>query len=325
MSGASSCRSTPVGRPRVGRQNVRVIIVGLGAIGSTAAAECTHLADLELVGAADPQRAGERLGGVEVMPSLSRIPSDAEVALLCTASALSAVQADLETLVAAGLDVASTCEELTLPWFTDPDIAERLDERARAAGRTILGCGVNPGLVMDVLPVMAGTASLRPEGVKVRRRVDLERRRPQLRAKLGVGRRCSEWSDVQTGDGSTFGHFGLVESARLLALGLGWPVESAEFSRQPVVVDEVVTGVRELVRLDASCERHVELELVFELGGTDEDAIEIAGDPPIELVARGGIQGDMATVARLLAAARVVRDMPAGLRLPIEAPLVGAR
>jgi hypothetical protein len=44
------------------------------------------------------------------------------------------------------------------------------------------------------------------------------------------------------------------------------------------------------------------------------------GDPPIDLVARG-IQGDTATIARLLACARVIRGMAPGVRLPIEAPL----
>lgn len=81
-----------------------------------------------------------------------------------------------------------------------------------------------------------------------------------------------------------------------------------------------MTEVQEVVRLGVGAERRIELELVFELGGEDLDEILIDGEPALELVARGGIHGDKATVERLLAAARVVGDMPAGLRLSLEAP-----
>lgn len=299
----------------------RAVIVGLGAIGHRAADECLRRDDFEIVGAVDPAHAGERIADLEITSSLSSIPDDAEVALLCTVSTLSGVEEDLATLTAAGLDVASTCEELTLPWYTNPEIAERVNSRALAAGQTILGCGVNPGLIMDVLPVMIASASLRPERVTVRRLVDLEKRRSQLKEKLGVGRTASEWNRAQQGAGSPFGHFGLIESACLLALGLGWPVESTEFSRRPLIRDEIVIGIEERAQLAVGSGRQIELCLVFALGGEDVDHIRIQGDPLLEFVAPGGVPGDKATVARLLAAARVVRAMPPGLRLSVEAPV----
>lgn len=307
--------STDASRP------VKVIVVGLGTIGATSVAECLDLDSFAVVGAVDPLRAGERLGGIDVMPSLASLSAKADVALLCTVSTLGGVEDDLQSLVAFGVDVVSTCEELTLPWLTDPVIARRLDECARAAGKTILGCGVNPGLVMDVLPLMITTATLRPQTMTVRRHVDLNKRRPQLQKKLGVGHSVTEWNEIQARDGKPFGHFGLVESAHLLALGLGWRVELSDFSRQPIVTGDVVSGVEEVARLAIDRDRRIELRLVFEVGGIDVDEIQIDGDPPIEFVARGGVQGDKATVARLLASARVVGSMRPGLRLPIEAPL----
>lgn len=303
---------------------IRVVAVGLGAIGRAAAEECLRRDDFLLVGAVDPMLAGERIGDVEVLASQTGLPLVGDVALLCTVSTLSGVEADLGSLVAAGLDVASTCEELTLPWLTDPEIAERINDRALNAGKTILGSGVNPGLVMDVLPVVLASASLRPQEVKVRRLVNLERRRPQLQRKLGVGLSVPEWKAIQESNGR-FGHFGLVESARLIALGLGWRVESTEFDREALTSNGVVTGVEEVARLQVPSGRQIELRLVFELSGRDLDEIAIDGDPPLEIVARSGVQGDRATVARLLAAARVVGGMLPGLRLPIEAPMWSGR
>lgn len=303
---------------------VRVLLVGLGAIGGMAAAECLASPAFEVVGAVDPLRAGERLGSVDVAASLDPGAHQPDVAMLCTASTLSRVEADLEDLAGAGVDVVSTCEQLTLPWFTDPVIAGRIDEAARAAGTTILGCGVNPGLVMDVLPVMCASASMRRTAVTVRRSVDLGRRRPQLRDKLGVGLPAADWQRLQEHEGAPFGHFGLVESARLLAVGLDWPITSSTFRRDAVVADGVVSGVEEVAHLQTSDGCRIDVQLRFEMGATDVDEITVDGDPPITVVAQGGIQGDKATVARLLAAARVVGAMPAGLRLPIEAPLWSA-
>ena len=35
-----------------------------------------------------------------------------------------------------------------------PDLSQRLDRRAKETGVRVLGTGVNPGFVMDLLPLM---------------------------------------------------------------------------------------------------------------------------------------------------------------------------
>ena len=56
-------------------------------------------------------------------------------------------------ILAAGLDVVSTAEELSFPWLAHPAEAAEIDAAARRAGKTVLGTGVNPGFVMDALPL----------------------------------------------------------------------------------------------------------------------------------------------------------------------------
>src|SRR5438132_288191 len=86
------------------------------------------------------------------------------------------------------------------------------------AGRADLG--VNPGFVMDALPALLGSVCRALEQVRVRRVVDAARRRGNLQRKIGAGMTVEQFQAAA--DTGRFGHVGLVESAALLAEGLGW-------------------------------------------------------------------------------------------------------
>jgi len=112
--------------------------------------------------------------------------------------------------------------------------------------------------------------------------------------------------------------------ALVCAVALGWQVGPVEFSREPLVRNGTVVGIRELASSVDVVERELSLELVFELDGEDEDLIEITGEPGCVVRVEGGLHGDAATVACTLHAAKVVSSLVPGLRLPIEAsPWVG--
>ena len=59
-----------------------------------------------------------------------------------------------ETLLNGGVAVVSTCEEMAYPWWTQPEASARLDEAGKAGGVACLGTGINPGFVLDLLPVL---------------------------------------------------------------------------------------------------------------------------------------------------------------------------
>jgi 4-hydroxy-tetrahydrodipicolinate reductase len=297
---------------------VRIISVGVGAIGRLALEEAARRGEFAVVGAVDPLRAGDSIGGVEVVGELADLEGAADVAIVATGSSLAAVAAPIEAAVTGGLSVVSTCEALTYPWLSDARLAQRLDEVARENEVAILGCGVNPGFTMDVLPAHMVGASSSVSSVTVTRRVDLAQRRIQLQQKLGARLSVEEWEQRAARDG--FGHVGLVESAQLCAVTLGWTVGEVVFAREPVVLDGWVVGVRETARATDTENRTLSLTLVFEIDGVDEDTVEIEGNPGARLRIEGGLHGDAATVARMFHAATVVRSLPPGLRLPIEAP-----
>ena len=299
----------------------RVVCVGLGAIGGAALAECLFRDDIEVVATVDPTRAGERVEGVErgeVLDSIEQLVRvDADVAIVATGSHVPSVAADAARLTELGLHVVSSCEALVHPWLRHADVADELDEAARSNGRAVAATGVNPGFIMDVLPVVSLSVCIAPTSIDVTRNVDLERRRPQLPAKLGVGCTEAEWHRRAEGPG--LGHAGLEESAAVCAVGAGWSVEDVRFERSPIVAAGAVVGIREVAEVDAGEGRSVRLELVFRLGGEDVDRIVVDGEAGVTVTLEG-VHGDRATVARLVQAATVVSRVPAGLRLPIELP-----
>jgi 4-hydroxy-tetrahydrodipicolinate reductase len=67
------------------------------------------------------------------------------------------------------MDIVSTSEELSFPWLDHADEAARVDDAAKRAGKTILGTGINPGFLMDSLPLFLTSICLEVTHIKVTR------------------------------------------------------------------------------------------------------------------------------------------------------------
>ncbi len=302
-----------------GTEVLDVVTVGLGGIGSLFLEAANRDPGIEVVALVDSLRGGEFIGDQEVLSDVKELPPGlADVAVVAAGSGFREIAPLLRQLMAVGVDIVSTCEELSYPWFSAPELSDELCAEAVGLRRRILGCGVNPGFVMDALPLMLSSASLEPDTLSVRRYVNLARRRPQLRAKVGVGLAEARWLEESPLRG--FGHRGLVESAYLCVLGIGWNPESIDLSRFPIGHDGIVQGIREVVNVSCDGGRRLFLELVFEMEGSDRDSIEISGKPPIMVTFEGGLHGDDATVARMVHTAKEIGSMEFGLRLPVEVP-----
>ncbi len=323
---------------------LRVLQVGLGPIGQSAARSVLTRRDLTLAAAADiaPALAGKDLeevlgGGAgaglridgDLAACVARVKPD--VALHTTGSRLAAVAEQFETLLEGGAHVVSTTEELSWPWRRNGALARRLDAAARAAGRTLLGTGVNPGFAMDTLPLTLTSVCRRVDRVTVRRVVDAASRRLPLQKKIGAGLEAPEFRRLAAA--GMLGHVGLVESLDLLAACLGFGALEIEERIEPVLATVEfesggarfpagrVAGLHHTARGTAPGKERISLDLSMYVGAPDPaDEITIEGDPPITSRIAGGIAGDAATVAILVNAARRAAEAPAGLRTMAEIP-----
>jgi 4-hydroxy-tetrahydrodipicolinate reductase len=240
------------------------------------------------------------------------------------------VAAQIEQAAAAGYAVVSSCEELTWPWARHPGISARLERRARAAGVAVFGTGVNPGFVMDLLPVILSGITRQVRHVHVRRVVDASTRRLPLQRKIGAGLTPARFrAEVRAG---RLGHVGLPESAHMIAHALGWKCSRLTNRVEPVLARRAVpgpvpvaagqvTGIDQRVVLVSGGREVIRLELTMALGaGPPHDDVAIQGTPPLHLRLEGGAPGDAATVAALIRGAFSVAAAPPGLWTPITIP-----
>lgn len=323
-------------------ERIRIGIVGLGWVGQEVARASFEDPRVTLVGVADsdPMKAGRDLGeiigegrlgrsidaSVEAMLARER----PEVAVVCTTSDVEKLGPTLELCVAHGAHVVTTCENLADPEIGLSQLEPGFDERVRRAGLVVLATGVNPGFAMDRLPVMLAQVTRNIRRIRVSRVVNASTRRAQLQAKIGVGMTPHGFSEAIRG--GEIGHAGLSASLRLMAKGLGIPLDKTSEAFSPVLAASPtssvlgpvpsgrVRGIYQIARGYRARREIITLELTMALDEpSPRDTIDIVGEPPIHF--EGELPGDPCTVAAVLSAIYVVVTMPPGLRTVLDVPL----
>ena len=325
---------------------LRVVQFGLGPIGQACARLALARPGLEVVGALDlhPDRVGHDLGEVlgtgasgvivrsDAPEALQELKPD--VVLHTTLSFLDKIEGQVRTCIEAGAHVVSSSEELFWPFARDAAFSRRIDEAARASGVAVVGTGVNPGFVMDLLPVVLSGVCARVDRVDITRSVDAGRRRGPLQKKVGAGLSPAAFREREAAGG--FGHIGMTESARALAAGLGWHGATVSETFGPhlatadhqtdhaTVASGDVAGIHQTAEVRVGGETRATLTLTMAVGAKDEDRVSIQGDPPLEVVVEGGTFGDTATVAALVNAAPRVAAARPGPRTVLDLPAAAA-
>jgi 4-hydroxy-tetrahydrodipicolinate reductase len=307
----------------MGMSELRVALVGLGPIGIEVAKAVAARRDLRIVAAVDP--APELIGRplADLAPGApaeiliegaldAALARGAEAMALTTTSRLADIVGDLETAVRRRVHVVSTCEELAGPAI-DPVTWARLDERARYANLTLLGTGVNPGFVMDRLPLQLAGACVSVESVCVERVVDAAKRRGPLRKKVGEGLTREQFDEGVRA--RRLGHVGLRESALILAHGFGWKLERYDETIEPALGPEGrCLGIRQRGHGFIGGQERITLALDMYVGAPDpHDRVVLKSDPPLDVTVTGGTQGDRATVGTTVNALSRLRSAPRGL------------
>jgi 4-hydroxy-tetrahydrodipicolinate reductase len=315
----------------------RVVVIGLGPIGQSVLKLVTERPGLTLVGAVDidPDKTGKDVGevcglgrraGVPVSGSLDEALAGgpADVALLCTGSYLESVAPQVEEIVDAGLNIVTTCEELAYAKVHNPDLAVRLDQRAREKGVRVLGAGVNPGFAFDALVLTLSATCRNVTGVRATRVLDAGKRRLPLQQKVGAGLSREEFDQLVAA--GKVRHVGLLESLALVADAFGWKLERTEELTDGVIAERdvqtpylsvkagQVAGVKQIGRGYKEGRAVIDLELQMYVGAAESfDAVRIEGDPGIDCLIRGGIAGDPATTALTVNLIGSLEHAPPGL------------
>ena len=329
-------------------KKVRVVQFGCGPIGCSVIRYARNRPDIEVVGAIDIDAGlvGRDLGevagiddklGVLISAEADAILSQTkpDVVFLTTSSSLRVVYAEVVKCIEAGANVISTCEELAYPYRKEPQISADIDKKARDKGVTVLATGVNPGFVMDAWPLFMTGVCQQVKQIKAVRVQDASSRRGPFQKKIGAGCTLEEFNKLVAS--GTLKHVGLPESIAMIASGLGWELDEITESIEPVVAisrvktdfvtvePEQTAGVRQVGRGIRARDELITLEFEAYVGAPESyDAVYITGTPNLEVVIKGGTQGDVATAAITVNCVHRVMDAPAGLLTMKDLPIVSA-
>ena len=316
---------------------LKVVQMGLGPIGNKVTQYLLERDSIEIVGGidTDPKKKGQDIGvlaglepiGVKVTANMNQVlgKGNVDVVVLTTTSSLSKTYEQLMELIPYGVNIVSSCEELSYPWVTQSDLAAKIDELAKKHQVAVLGTGVNPGFLMDFLPIAMTGISRSVQKVSVERIQDASFRRIPFQKKIGAGLTVDEFAQkVQEG---TLRHVGLTESIHMIARRIGWELDKTEDVITPIIAEQQVScenmsieagkvlGVQQLGKGFAGGKEVVTLIFRAAIGEAgSRDRIVIEGAPNIDTCIEGGINGDVATCAILVNAVQTIAKARAGLR-----------
>jgi len=331
-------------------ENVKVIIWGLGAMGSGMADMLLKKKGVDIVGVAGrgaklgksmydyiKTPRGDRPDVIIGTPEEVIKEKSADVVLLCTDSFTRNAFERIKFILERKINCITSAEEMAYPQAQEPELAKQLDEIAKANGVSVLGTGINPGLIMDLLVIVMTGCCETVDHITARRVNSLSPFGPAVMEEQGIGLTVEEFKKgVETGKLS--GHVGFPESIRMITDAIGWKVEKVTQTMDPIVTDVDrkapygfakagdVAGcamkgygyVDGEIKIEMDHPQQIEPEQV---GVQTGDYVIIKGNPNINLVNSPEVPGGIGTIAMCVNMIPHIINARPGLHTMITLPV----
>jgi 2,4-diaminopentanoate dehydrogenase len=333
-------------------RNIRITIWGFGAMGSGMARMLMKKKGVEIVGVCDnhPDRVGKEIHdelGVEkgthkpvlIEANIENVLTEksCDIALCATDSFTKDAFPRLKFCLERKVNIISTAEEMAFPQANNPDLADKLNQIAKKNGVSILGTGINPGLILDLLVIVMTGCMMDVEHIEAKRVNSLSPFGPTVMHEQGVGFSREEF-DQAVSEGTMAGHVGFNESVSMIASALGWKVEKFKQAMKPIItkVDRKspygyvkagdVAGINMtgqgwidgVVKIDMVHPQQIEPEME---GTNTGDYVTIQGTPPVNLANTPEVEGGIGTIAMCVNMIPQVINADPGLRTMIDLPV----
>ncbi len=314
-----------------------IYIFGIGEIAKGVLKNLLYREGIEIKGVIDidPEKVGKSLYEITGIKKFSDIyvESDPEkvferekrgIVLHLTGSFVKDVFEQYMLILDKGHSIITTTEEMTDPYLKNPELAEKIDKKAKEKGVTLLPTGINPGFAMDFLPSIFSGIFEEIKSIKVERINNASKRRYPLQKKIGSGLKEEEFK--KKWEKREIGHVGLLESGSILTKILGFKIKNIEETCEPKIAKRLiktkyfevkkgkVCGIIHKVKVET--EEKIDIELFLEMSldaKNPRDRIIIEGKPTLELKVDGGIPGDEATSSIVTNWINKIDKLPKGL------------
>lgn len=335
------------------RDPIRVLILGTGQMGSGIARLVCEKQGLELVGAfarrssRDGMDTGQAIGlghnlGFAISNDLNTLieHSRPHIAIQATSSTIEDARSEIELLVRHGVHVITIAEQAAYPAHNAPEFTEETHWLAVSHNVAVLGTGINPGFVMDLLVIALTGVCADVHSITATRINDLSPYGPSVLSSQGVGL-SPEAFQAGVESGSIAGHYGFSESVQMIADAVGWDIERLEESREPIISQVIrttpfvtvepgqVAGCRHTATAWAGGSEVIRLIHPQQIAPQQEgietgDSIEIYGVPDIHVSGSPEIPGGDATIALAVNMIPRVLNAEPGLHTMKDLPVPSA-
>lgn len=330
--------------------NIKVIICGLGAMGSGIARMLLEKDGIEIVGAIDSStdKAGKDLGkvlnlnedlGIEVSLDFHNVikNSKGDIVILAIDSFVKSVYPYIKSIVENGMNCITIAEEMAYPYTADKELSEEIDRLSKRKGVTVLGTGVNPGFVLDTLIITLSAACRKVQSITASRVNDLSPFGATVMKTQGVGTTVEEFEEGIK-DGNIVGHVGFRQSIPMIAKALGIEIDDIIETRDPIISNTyretpyvkvepgMVAGCshigygmkngKAVITLEHPQQIHPQSE-----GVDTGDYIYIKGDPDLHLSIKPETPGGIGTIALAVNMIPQVIASSPGLKTMLDLPL----
>ena len=307
-------------------KNVKVVIWGFGAMGSGVARMILNKKGIDIVGVIDIGSKVEKpifeLLGEEyphhenvVVGSVDDYIKEkiADVVILCTDSFTKNAFDKIKLCVENKMNVVTSAEEMAYPKANRPDLADEIDRLAKANGVSVLGTGINPGLIMDVLVLVMSAACSDIKHITSRRINSLSPFGPLVMEEQGIGITVEEFEKGKK-DGHISGHVGFNESITMIVDALGVKLDNIEQTMDPIVTtfDRVAphgkADAGTVAGVSMKAYGHIGNDIFIEMDHPQQiepemanvqtgDYVIIDGTPKVNMVGSPEVEGGIGTIA----------------------------
>lgn len=331
-------------------ENVKVVIWGLGAMGGGVAETLLKKKGVDVVGAIDigdkvgkgifevlgqefPEKENIKVGSVEDYIK----PEFADVVVLCTDSYVKGNFEKIKLVLENKMNVVSSAEEMAYPQAQNPELAEEIDKLAKENGVSVLGTGINPGHIMDILVLVMTGALVDVKQITSKRINSLSPFGAAVMEEQGIGLEVEEFNSRKEA-GEMAGHVGFPESIQMMADALGVKLDSVSQDMEAIVTDvdrkspygEAKAGQVAGVAMTATGVVNGEDFFTLEhpqqiepeqVGVETGDYVIIDGEPSVNMLNSPEVEGGLGTIAMLVNMIPKIINADAGLKTMIDLPI----
>ena len=331
---------------------IKVVIWGFGAMGSGMAKMIINKTGFDIVGVCDVYKGIVGKSAFEILKVDNPYNHDVfitddidnilknnkvDIVLLATDSYTASAFPKIKKIVENGVNVISTAEEMSFPKANQPELALEIDRLARANNVTVLGTGVNPGMMMDLLAICISGVVENIKEFEISRINSLSPFGKTVMEEQGVGLSVEEFQN-KLAKGEIAGHVGFKESAYMIAEALGLKVKEFSQSMKPIITDIDRKSPHGFAKAGDVCgvemsasvilDNNIKIKLFHpqqiepEIAGVSTgDYIKISGKPEINLSNVPEVEGGIGTIAICVNMIPHVINAKPGLSTMIDLPV----